>query len=107
MSKFNVDSLRKAVESKKIQWQLHALERMMERGIFRKEVIETLSSGIVIEEYSDDKPFPSALFLHVTRRALHVVAALNEDMGICHVITAYEPDMEVFGQDYKTRRVKS
>lgn len=32
------------------------------------------------------------------------VAALDADAGICHVITAYIPDIERFGADYKTRR---
>lgn len=44
-------------------WQRHALERMMERGISRNTVINVLLAGEVIEDYSDDKPFPSALFL--------------------------------------------
>lgn len=107
MGKFDVPSLRKAVAAGRLRWQLHALERMMERGIFRAEVLAALLEGEVIEEYLEDKPFPSCLLLQAQeRQPLHVVAALDADAGICHVITAYLPDIERFEADYKTRRKK-
>jgi len=36
---------------------------MMERGISRKIVKKILLSGEIVENYPDDKPYPSALFL--------------------------------------------
>ena len=36
---------------------------MLERGISRSEVFEALLSGEEIENYPNDTPFPSALFL--------------------------------------------
>lgn len=101
----NRDLLQNAVKKGYIEWQRHALERMMERGISREMVKEVLLNGEVIEDYPDDKPYPSALFLgRVKKQPLHVVAAFDSLTGWCFVITAYKPDLEHFESDYKTRR---
>jgi hypothetical protein len=77
----------------------------MERGISRGVVKQVLLEGELIEEYADDKPFPSALFFGVPEeKPLHVVAALDEGSGTCFIITAYRPDEEHFGPDFRTRR---
>jgi hypothetical protein len=103
----NRDILQNAVKKGSIEWQRHALERMMERGISRETVKEVLLKGEIIENYLDDKPYPSALFLGwVKKQPFHVVAALDSLTGWCFVITAYKPDLEHFESDYKTRRLK-
>ncbi len=99
------DKLRIALENGFIEWQRHALERMMERGISRESVKEILKKGEIIEDYPDDKPYPSALFLGWIRgEPLHAVAAFDALTGWCFIITAYKPDLEHFESDYKTRR---
>jgi len=101
----NRDELKIAVENGNIEWQRHALERMMERRISRKAVKEVLKNGEIIEDYPDDKPYPSALFLGwINGEPLHVVAAFDSLIGWCFIITAYKPDLEHFESDYKTRR---
>lgn len=101
------DLLQNVVKNGHIEWQRHALERIMERGILRDAVKEVLMNGEIIECYPDDKPYPSALFLGwVKNQPLHVVGALDSMMGWCFVITAYKPDLEHFESDYKTRRIK-
>ncbi|MEK7872065.1 MAG: DUF4258 domain-containing protein [Nitrospirota bacterium] len=101
----NRDQIANAVESGKIEWQRHALERMMERGISRDIVKNVLLSGEIIELYPDNKPYPSALFLgRYGEELYHVVIALNSQSGYCFIITAYKPDLEHFESDYKTRR---
>ena len=70
-------------------------------------MIEVLRNSECIEDYPDDFPFPSALFLGWQgSQPVHVVAALNESPPEVFVITAYEPDLEHFEPDYKTRRKK-
>ena len=101
----NRDQLKRAVENGQIEWQRHALERMMEREISRAGAKQALLSGEVIEDYPDDKPYPSALFFGWTDGApLHVVAAFDSQNGYCYVITVYKPDSEHFEPDFKTRR---
>jgi hypothetical protein len=98
-------SLSNAVENGNMEWQRHALERMLEREISRKMVKSVLLSGEIVEEYSDDEPYPSALFLGcIEGQPLHVVAAFDSMSDNCFVITTYKPDQDHFESDYKTRR---
>lgn len=99
------EGLKRAIESDSIEWQRHALERMMERGIYREIVKKVLLSGEIIEDYPNDKPYPSVLLLGwVEGEPFHVVTALDSESGCCFIITAYKPDLEHFEPDYKTRR---
>jgi hypothetical protein len=99
------NKLRTAIGNGYIEWQRHALERMMERGISREAVKEILMNGIIIEDYPEDKPYPSALFLgKIKGEPLHVVTAFDSSTGWCFIITAYRPDLEHFEPDFKTRR---
>jgi hypothetical protein len=41
----------------------HAIRRMFERSIGRREVIDIVRLGEIIAEYPDDEPFPSSLIL--------------------------------------------
>ena len=97
--------MRHAVIAGTVEWQRHSLERMMERGISRASVKQVLLDGELIEDYVDDRPFPSALFLGLQEaKPLHVVAAFDERSGMCYIITAYHPDEEHFSPDFRTRR---
>lgn len=97
-------TLRRAVSEGRIQWNHHALVRSIERGIPRAEVLETVTQGKVIEEYLEDRPFASCLILQIKDQPLHVVAALDPDSQIAHVITVYRPDLLHFEPDWQTRR---
>ncbi len=99
--------LRKAVRQKEIVWNKHTFERMLEREISRKDIIEVILKGEAIEDYPDDKPYSSALiFGKVGKKPMHVVAALDNNNDICYIITAYYPDDKHFEHDYKTRKRK-
>lgn len=78
---------------------------MLGRGISSDEVREVLLRGMQIEDYPDDFPFPSGLFLGtVGDRTLHVVAGLDGKSKTVYVISVYEPDMDTFEVDRRTRR---
>ena len=81
-----------------------ALIRMFERGISRKEVKYAILNGEIIENYSEDYPFPSVLIAYVSddERSLHVVVAHSDSH--CYIITAYEPDNKRFEDNLKNRR---
>ena len=77
----------------------------MERGISRETVKGVLLNGEIIEDYSQDSPYPSALFFGLTQgEPVHVVAGFDSESGCCFVITAYRPDLDHFELDYRTRR---
>lgn len=101
----NLVAMRDALENARIVWQRHVLERMTERKIARKGIIRVLLDGERIEEYPADYPWPSALFLGWEKtRPIHVVAAFNSSTEVVAIITAYEPTVIFFEDDYKTRR---
>jgi len=103
----NISSLHAAIQEERIEWRKHALQRLAERCILQKDVLEVISSGEMIEDYPDDEPCPSALFLaFIMDRPLHVVVAYDESDHRAYIITAYQPSLEFFETDYKTRRVK-
>lgn len=100
------DDIRAAAEEKRVFWQRHALERMVERRIRREDVIAVVLSGEIIEEYPDDRPFASALYLGwCNTRPLHVVIAFDASDCMVHVVTAYEPDSDRFGPEFRVRRI--
>ena len=82
---------------------MHALKRLDERAIGLAEVEAVLLEGEVVEQYPDDRPFPSALLSSSTSsgRTLFVVCALGE--GHAHVITAHWLDPARW-LDPRTRR---
>lgn len=83
----------------------HVVQKLAERGISQQAVRETLLHGERIRDYADDRPFPSALFLgNVSGTPLHVVAACDETQQRAFIITAYEPSLNIFESDYKTKR---
>lgn len=100
----NKPKLKEALANSTIEWRKHALERMLQRNISRVSVKKTIAFGEVIENYNNDIPFESALFLYIDTIPLHVVASFDEKKMIIYVITAYIPDSDNFEDDFKTRR---
>lgn len=80
---------------------LHAVDRLLERGISQEEVLNAILCGEAIESYPDDYPFPSVL-LHGD--GLHVVCALGELQGepIAVIVTAYRPSLDRWEPDMRT-----
>lgn len=103
----NIAALKDAISNKRIEWQKHALERMAERNVLRSTVIDVLLTGERIEDYPDDTPFPSALFFKlIEQKPIHVVVAYDYISKWTFIITAYEPTIEHFETNFKTRREK-
>lgn len=92
------------LETTKIIFRTHAIQRMFQRKIDEKTVRNILANGETIEEYSDDKPYPSRLVLGwIGKRPIHIVAAENVMDKEVIVITVYEPDKEKWADNYKRR----
>ncbi len=89
-------------------YRTHAIERLFERDISEDAVEETIENGEIIEEYLDDKPYPSFLALGYENRdsekPLHVVFAKTNEEII--VITAYRPNKSKWTNNYQTRIIK-
>ncbi len=92
----------------KILFRVHAVQRMFERNISAKKVSQALHFGETIEDYSTEMPEPSRLILGFQgKRPFHVVASENHENNIATiitVITVYIPDPDKWNKDFKSRR---
>ena len=88
-----------------LYYSRHAFERMFQRGIDPDAVAQIVSSGEVIADYPEDRPFPSALILGFHGgQPVHAVVARDPESGECHLITIYRPDPEMWDEAFKKRR---
>jgi len=72
---------------------IHAVERSIKRHIWKEDIEAAVLNGEIIEEYLDDKPFPTYLIFGKTKKdkPLHIVCSNSPRPKI---ITAYEPKKE-------------
>jgi len=88
-------------------YRLHAVRRIFERDISDEAIKAILQVGLVIQEYVDDKPYPSYLVAgEYEKRPLHVVVSVNNDDQTAIIITAYVPDLIEWESGYTIRRKK-
>ena len=92
------------VTCNKILFSDHIISQMFRRNISLAEVKFILNNGEVIREYADDKPYPSFLLLgFIDHRPLHLLVAKDADTGNCVMVTAYEPDKNLWSSDFKNK----
>ena len=102
-----IEAMRSAFASGQVKWRLHALQRMLERNIGRADVAQVVATGEVIETYPVGKPFPACLIGgRAGSRPIHAVIGWDAGAEMAYMITVYEPDLEHFEADFKTRRIK-
>jgi hypothetical protein len=96
-------ALRRIFEEKTYSLTLHASGRAVLRDIDDFEIEEAVIDGMVIEDYSEDKYGPSCLIMGVTKagRVLHVHMSYPPKV---RVITVYEPSLDEWESDWKTRK---
>ncbi len=89
--------IKEIFKSSKVFYTAHAREEMRseEFGVITEnEVFEAIQVGKIIEEYPDDRPYPSVLIFGRTtkNRPIHIVCAYSGTEHLAIVVTAYEPD---------------
>lgn len=85
----------------------HSIQRIFERGIDPDDIENSLKTGEVIEEYPDDKPFPSLLILNfINGKAIHIVFSFDKTDETMYLITAYYPDESIWDDSFRFRRSK-
>ena len=99
-----IELLRHLCNNNNVIWTAHVLERLQQRGIFRRDVRNAILTGDIIEQYPEDYPYPSCLILGtmLNGQNLHVVCGVNSEH--IFIITAYYPNLDKFEDDYKTRK---
>ncbi len=89
----------------KIYFRVHAVQRMFERRVSAKNVIQALRSGETIEDYSAEMPEPSRLILGFQgKRPFHIVTSENPEADETTIITVYLPDPNQWTKDSRNRR---
>ncbi len=85
----------------------HADEELENDAIEDDDLYYSVFHGEVIEDYADDKPFPSCLINGRDKndRHIHSVWAYSEEYEIAVLVTAYIPDPEKW-LNYKIRKPK-
>ena len=86
-------------------FRVHAVQRMFERNVPLKKVLQAIQSGEMIEDYTSEMPEPSRLILgYQGRRPFHVVTSENTDMNEITIITVYIPDPHQWTKDFRNRK---
>lgn len=93
------------VNHPEILFRIHAVQRMFERNISVKSVLQAFRSGRTIEDYSTEMSVPSRLILSFQgKRPFHVVASENSETNQTTIITVYIPDPDKWNRDFKRRK---
>ncbi|CAN2048870.1 DUF4258 domain-containing protein [Candidatus Magnetomoraceae bacterium gMMP-13] len=99
--------IRRCVKQRKIFWTYHINMRLTERYISRKAIISSVPYYEIIEEYQDDKYFPSYLiYSRYQDQIFHVLFGVDVVGDNVRIITAYYPHLQKWETDLKTRRQK-
>ena len=98
-----LDHIKKAVVAGKYKYTIHGAKQRIARRIKRWEIEEAISSGEVIEDYPDHHYGSACLLLGRTEKgkALHILCSLQE---VVDFITVYEPDLDEWEDDLRTRK---
>lgn len=79
--------------------------RLGQRFIARETIIQAAESYEMVEEYPEDKYFPSYLVLgRRGEEGFHVLFGVDMEEQNARVVTAYYPSPEEWEADLKTRR---
>jgi hypothetical protein len=89
-----IESIRRA----RLRITEHADEEAQDDRLSFDEILASVLDGEIIEEYPDDKPFPSCLILGETAdgEPVHSVWAYNEEIRWAVLVTVYRPDAELW-----------
>ncbi|MCL2098819.1 MAG: DUF4258 domain-containing protein [Oscillospiraceae bacterium] len=103
IDEIKINDLRALCRDDKIKFTLHALKRIRERKISSDKIIDAILSGEIIEQYQNDKYFPSCLiFNNNYNEPIHVVSGIGS--GKVYIITAYNPTLNEWESDFKIRK---
>lgn len=83
----------------------HTDEEASNDGLSCNEIFDSMQTGEIIEQYPDDKPYPSSLILskNLNGEPVHSVWAYNHVAKASALLTVYRPDPDQW-IDWKLRR---
>jgi len=101
----DLGSIIQAIRHNHIRISDHADEEPQSDHLSFDEIFASVFQGEIIEEYPEDRPYPSCLVYGETlkREPIHSVWAYNEENQWAVLITVYRPDPRRW-IDWRTRR---
>lgn len=105
MSKDILEFIKSCIRRGKIHWTYHVNMRLKGRFISRQVILSSVDTYEIIEEYPKDKYLPSYLiYAQCRNQIIHVQMAVNMENDSVVIITAYEPTLDKWKEDLKTRK---
>ena len=101
----DIEDILDAIRNGRIRITDHAdVEALADRLSF-DEIVYSVLHGEIIEDYPDDRPYPSCLIYGDTPigEPVHTVWAYNQETGSAALITTYRPDPARW-VNWRTRR---
>ena len=100
----NLENIINAIQFSQVRITDHADEEAFDDQLTYEEIYFSVIHGEIIENYLNDRPYPSCLVLGRTfsGEPIHSVWAYNEDNSWAVLITVYRPDPDRW-KDYKKR----
>ena len=91
-----IEDITEAVRAGRVRISDHAYGEARADDLSFDEIFHSVIEGEIIEEYPDDRPYPSCLIFGKTSlgEPVHSVWAYNELNGWAVLITVYRPDPE-------------
>jgi hypothetical protein len=89
-----IEAIIESIKNKKFRITDHADEEANNDRISLIEAFRTVSVGEILEQYPDDKPYPSCLIFSKLENGdpIHMVWAFNRATNSSVLITTYRPD---------------
>jgi hypothetical protein len=89
-----ITDIRNAIRSERIRITDHADEEAQQDRLSYKEIFSSVVAGEIIEDYPEDKPYPSCLVYRCTFKdeSVHSVWAYNKETKWAVLVTVYRPD---------------
>ena len=103
----DMEDLIDAIRQNRLRISDHADEEAESDRLSFDEIFFSVFQGEIIEDYPDDKPYPSCLIYGDNFRGepVHSVWAFNKETKWAVLITVYRPDPDRW-IDWRTRRKK-
>jgi hypothetical protein len=101
------DQILRLIEDGDVRISDHGYDELAADGLFARDVLATVSEGIVVEEYPDYPKGPCLLLLQrdAQGRPIHTVWGIPRGKTSPAVlVTAYRPDPEKWSRDFLRRR---
>jgi hypothetical protein len=100
----DIENIIDAIRNSRVRITDHADEEAFDDGLMFEEIYFSVMHGEVIEDYPQDKPYPSCLIMgtNFSGEPIHSVWACNPRNLWAVLITVYRPDPERW-TDWKVR----